>query len=340
MEGPSISVVICTYNNAATLVALRHLAGQRDTDGVSWDILVVDNNCTDRTRDLVYECAASMPVPCRVVTEREQGVNPARVAGARHSAGAWIAFVDDDCMLEPDWIRQAGLFIADHPDAGAFGGQVILKWEHEPPPAYVAEYGYAFAETRLGDVALARDWLVGAGMVVRRTALLATGWLDGQCLEDRIGRRLVSGGDVELGLRIALQFEVWYAPRCVLHHSIPSRRTERRYLRRLVFGLGRSSHDVAVLEWNSDPKGWWRHAFGRARRLAADGSRKALADFARRRAASEPVLALAFAAGWATGMAAFCLVDQLDRGTRLGRLSRVHRNESRIPRNPLGAPRA
>ncbi len=331
MTAPVISVVICTYNNAATLeLALGHLAAQQDTDGVTWDILVVDNNCTDRTREVVAARATSMPVPFRVISETRQGINPARVAGARNSTGDWIAYIDDDCMLDPDWIKQAASFVAQHPDAGAIGGQVILRWEEHPPPAHVAGYGYAFAETRLGDVAVKRDWLAGAGMVLRRDALLATGWLDGQFLDDRIGRRLVSGGDVELGLRIAERFDIWYAPGCVLHHSIPPRRTDRRYLRRLVFGLGRSAHDVAALTWDAAPLSWWRHAAGRAGRLAAQGARQALGDVVHRRPSRDPLLALAFASGFTFALASLGLAGRQVRHDRMGRLAPSRRIQPRV----------
>ena len=331
MSAPSISVVICTYNNAGTLDhTLRHLADQEGTAGLSWDILVVDNNCTDRTQDVVRAWTTSMPVPCRAITETRQGVNHARVAGARHSTGDWIAYIDDDCLLEPGWLREAASFIARHPDAGGFGGQVVLRWEEPPPPPYVEGFGYAFAETRLGDQELKRTWLAGAGMVLRRAALVATGWLDVQLLDDRIGRRLVSGGDVELGLRIAEQFEIWYAPHCVLHHSIPARRTERRYLRRLVFGLGRSSHDVALLTWTHGPSAWWRHAARRAGRLAAEGTRKALADVVRRRPGQDSLLAVAFASGWLFAMAAYGRAGAMARHERMGQMARFRAPENRL----------
>jgi glycosyltransferase involved in cell wall biosynthesis len=340
MEGELITIVVCTYNNAETLAfTLAHLAAQRDASDIHWDVLVVDNNCTDRTQEVVRGWMPTMSVPLRVITESLQGINPARVAGVRHSAGAWIAFIDDDCLLEPDWIRQAASFIDEHPDAGAFGGQVVLKFERTVP-VYAEGYGYAFAETRLGDVALRRDWLAGAGMVLRRSAVAETGWLDGQFLDDRIGGRLVSGGDVELGLRIAEQFEIWYAPRCVLNHAIPMRRTERAYLRRLVFGLGRSSHDVAVLTWRAGARAWWGHALRRAWTLSAQGLRTAAKDLLWRRQAFDLPLSLAFAAGWMFAMLTFGSSDSSVRRDRMGRLALGRRPDPRVQGAGPGSQRA
>lgn len=318
-----IDVVICTYNNAPRLAeTLQALAAQRVSEAVHWRVLVVDNNCSDDTPAVVARWAPAIAAPVETVKEVRQGLNFARLRGVHSGDGDWIAFVDDDCVLEPDWIEQAGRFALEHPDCGAFGGQVVLRWM-APPPAWVTGYGYAFAETRLGDAPHRRDWLAGAGMVLRRGALAATGWTERQFLEDRIGRRLVSGGDVELGLRIAARHEIWYVPQCRLQHVIPASRTERRYLRRLVFGLGTSAHDVAALTWAGSEDEWWRHARERARGLAVEGVRRIKHDLRRRRATLDAPLALAFAAGWCAGMVRLVRLGRVARRERLGSLARV-----------------
>jgi hypothetical protein len=95
-------------------------------------------------------------------------------------------------------------------------------------------------------------------MVVRREALEASGWTARPLLEDRIGQRVVSGGDVEMVARVAGQgYELWYAPECRLRHVIPGTRASRRGVLVLVHGLGSCSvhHDAL----------WWTD--GRARFL-------------------------------------------------------------------------
>jgi glycosyltransferase involved in cell wall biosynthesis len=319
----TLDVVICTYDNAPRLAeTLQALAAQRVSEAVRWRVLIVDNNCSDDTPAVIERWAASIPAPVETVRETRQGLNAARLRGVRSGDGDWIAFVDDDCVLAPDWVEQAGRFALAHPDCGAFGGEVRLRWT-APPPAWVEGYGYAFAETRLGDAPQRRDWLAGAGMVLRRAALVATGWTEHQFLEDRIGRRLVSGGDVELGLRVAALYEIWYVPQCRLQQVIPVARTERRYLRRLVFGLGMSGHDVAALTWTGSERDWWRHAREQARRLAVQGARRIAHDLRCRRAALDAPLALAFAAGWCAGMARLLRLGRVARRERLGSLIRA-----------------
>lgn len=257
--GPvSLDVVICTYNNAAGLeLALAALGRQQAPREASWRVLVVDNNCTDDTAEVVNRHVRAGDVPdLRRVLEREQGLTPARRRGVTETLGDWIAFVDDDCLIADDWIAAAAGFASGHPGCGAFGGRVIVGWE-SPPPRYLHRYGWLFAEQDLGAYQREVDWLVGAGMVVNRSALQTSGWSRQPLLEDRVGTKLISGGDVEIALRIrGAGFPLWYVPTCELRHLVPARRTEHRYLRSLNEGLGVSQVLVGALTWESSAAAW------------------------------------------------------------------------------------
>ena len=255
---PLIEVVICTYNNAETLNdVLAALAAQEPLANGRWSCLVVDNNCTDNTWKIVHQHVMAGAIPgLRSVREPEQGLTPARLRGVRNSTAPWIAFVDDDCMLRTDWIAQAVLFAERHPRIGAFGGRVILDWAVTPPP-YVRAFGYAFAEQDHGHFEKRVLFLAGAGLVVSRSALSVCGWLDGPMLDDRVGRRLVSGGDMEIVLRIGgAGYQLWYAPECELLHRIPARRISLPYLIEINRALGISQTLVDVLVWEGSSARW------------------------------------------------------------------------------------
>jgi len=235
-----IDVVICTYNNAALLErTLESLAAQQVPASLQWGILVVDNASTDRTANVVEAFRNSGGVTqLEYVYEETQGLVPARIRGARETSAPWIAFVDDDCLLDQRWLANAVTFIGSHRTCGGFGGIVRLTWE-TPPDNYVRRYGYSYAEQELGSVESRREWLVGAGLVVSRVALEQSGWLETQYLDDRKGRILLSGGDMEMTLRIrAAGFELWYTPSCLIHHYIAASRIRLDYLTRINWGLG------------------------------------------------------------------------------------------------------
>jgi glycosyltransferase involved in cell wall biosynthesis len=252
----SIDLIICTYNNAELLdKVLNTIAKQRVPANVNWTVLVVNNNCTDQTPAVVEKYIQYQSIPqLSMILEPKQGLNHARACGIQNTTGDWVAFVDDDCILDHDWVAQAAKFAAINPDCGAFGGKVILDWE-TPPPAYVLKYGYSFAQQDHGINIMQPNCLVGAGLIISRKAILDTQWLNEQFLSDRIGKKLVSGGDVEIVLRIrSAGYDIWYNPACKLLHYIPARRTEHQYLININYGLGISQLMGDSLTWSHSYK--------------------------------------------------------------------------------------
>lgn len=314
----SIDVVVCTYNNAALLdLALGALGRQRVPGGVRWRVLVVNNNCTDETAAVIERHARRAPVPLRTVIEPKQGLTPARVCGVENTSGEWVAFVDDDCLLAEDWVEEAVRFAAGHPACGAFGGQVILDWETDPPP-YVSSRRYAYAGKYHGETAHRRPWLAGAGMVVRRAALDDCGWTAKQFLEDRIGKRPVSGGDMEIGLRIAARYEVWYNPACKLRHVIPGHRMTRQYLRRITFGLGASRHNAMALAWKGSYPAWLAYSALYSVGFGALGVFQSAGEAFRNRSGLDLPLAFSPVRGWWAAMEEMSRMSSAERRQLLG----------------------
>jgi glycosyltransferase involved in cell wall biosynthesis len=309
----AIEVIICTYNRAANLQdVLTGLSVQRIDQGIEWSVLVVDNASTDCTADVVEAYRARQALPgLRRVLEREQGLTPARRRGAQETSAPWIAFVDDDNLLEPGWLQAVTKAIRSHPQAGAIGGRVVLDWE-QPPPDFIRRFGFCFAEQEPGDTACEMESLVGAGMVVRREALIECGWLERPFLADRTGKRLLSGGDVEIAQRIrGAGYPLWFTPEAVLRHRLPSSRATFRYLLRMSYGLGQSEALVSALGWPGDWPAWLRAARRRSIRAAAHALLK-----------SEGVVmastSLSFVAGFARGVAACMAMAPEARKALLG----------------------
>lgn len=310
-------VLICTYNNATMLDGvLASLARQNPARDGRWSCLVVNNNCTDRTAEVVKKHIRTGAIPgLRSVQETSQGLTPARLCGVRSTGAQWTAFVDDDCFLEPDWIVNAMAFAGSHPEAGAFGGRVILNWEVEPP-SYVRGYGYSFAEQNHGDSRRPVAFLAGAGLVVNRDALTKCGWINGPLLEDRVGKSLVSGGDVEIVLRIsAAGYLLWYVPECKLHHRIPQKRTSPPYLRDINRNLGVSQTFADALVYRRSSLRWILDSFSKAANHVLGLLRLAIQAARRSRSLTDISIQASFNLG------------QLQGIWRIFRMPPAHRNE-------------
>ena len=99
--GLSATVILSTFNRSKQLAeTLQSIAGMQ-APGISWDVLVVDNNSTDGTRSLVEQRAADLPVPLRCLFEGPQGFSVARNTGIAACSSDVLAFTDDDVRVSP-----------------------------------------------------------------------------------------------------------------------------------------------------------------------------------------------------------------------------------------------
>lgn len=130
MADPSLSVVIPTHNRADALaLTLEHLSRQAAT--VSWEVVVVNNCCTDDT-DAVF-ARSELPVPARLIHEPVAGAGRARNAGAAAARGEYLLFLDNDVLVEPDFVQSHAEALAAHPGCWVVGQLVNLPDQELTP---------------------------------------------------------------------------------------------------------------------------------------------------------------------------------------------------------------
>jgi glycosyltransferase involved in cell wall biosynthesis len=140
-ETRDLSVVIPTYNRGDALPrALESLACQ-DLDPERYEIVVVDNNSTDHTREVVEAFVGRTP-RVRYVFEPRQGVASARNTGILTAVAPIIAFTDDDVRVSRDWATTILTVLAAHPEVACVGGKVLPNWQG-PWPAWLTREHWA-----------------------------------------------------------------------------------------------------------------------------------------------------------------------------------------------------
>lgn len=254
---PILHVVICTYNRAHILGnTLDSLADQDAPHDGTWEVLVVDNNCVDNTREVVNSYEGRLP-GLAIVPEPRQGLTEARQRGFHATEAPWVGFVDDDCVLDSGWVRNAIEFVGRRPDASAFNGRNRLVFEDHKDRPWVAPAMFAGWDSGGHDEAIREGSLCGAGLVLNRQAIERSGWLENPTSADRRGRSLISGGDNELSIRAkAGGGEQWFVPQCVLDHVVEAKRLELPYLMRLNFRLGEPFPLMSLLQNRQTMKQW------------------------------------------------------------------------------------
>jgi glycosyltransferase involved in cell wall biosynthesis len=249
------TVAIPTYNGASRLPELlKRLQNQINTENISWEIIVVDNNSTDNTSQVIQDFQANWqyPYPLKYYFEKKQGAAYARKRAVEEAKGLLIGFLDDDNYPVNDWVAGAYNFAQNSPRVGAYGSRIHPWWEVEPPDdfQYIASF---LAITDRGDLPLlyhSKNNLLppSAGLVVRRKA-----WLesipDKLILTGRVTGNMLTGEDLEMLSYIQKNgWEIWYNPNMVIYHKIPSTRLQREYLLPFFQGIGLSRHVTRMVK--------------------------------------------------------------------------------------------
>jgi glycosyltransferase involved in cell wall biosynthesis len=238
---PIISVIICTHNPRPDYLNKVIAALKVQTlPTTSWELLLIDN-ASDR--ELASQIDLSWHPRSCCIREEELGLTPARLRGIREAKAEILVFVDDDNVLDPDYLEVAHKTGDRWPILGAWGGQTKPGFEETP-----ADWTRNYWEM-LGIRELTRDrWSnllhqhettpCGAGMCIRK--FVADKYAENlqnnniRLNLDRKGNSLVSCGDADLaftacemglgtGLFVALK----------LTHLMPKHRLEEEYLLKL-----------------------------------------------------------------------------------------------------------
>ena len=252
-----LSVVICTYNGAEKLPeVLDRLRSQVLLTPFTWEVLVIDNNSSDQTAQVVsqYQQDWRQSAPLRYEFEAEQGLAFARRRAVQAAQGELLGFLDDDNLPAEDWVYSVCLFGRAHPEAGAYGSRIRSRFETSPPPNF-SRIACCMAIIERGEKAFpyaAKRGVLpaGAGMVIRaavwRQCVPELPVLAGVCRNSLATK----GEDVEtLSYIRKAGHSIWYNPDMVLWHDIPKERLSRDYLFRLFRGIGLSRYPLRMLNY-------------------------------------------------------------------------------------------
>jgi glycosyltransferase involved in cell wall biosynthesis len=253
MRPIDFTVAIRVYNAAERLpMLLDKLQAQQNADSIRWEILIVDNNSTDNTAEVVRSYQSKMQ-HIRYVVEPQQGAAIARKRAILEAQGTWIGFLDDDTLPSPDWVAQAYKFGHSHPCAGAFGSRILPEYETEPPRNFdrIAHYMPTMLKTQsfCYDTHL-KGMPVGAGLVIRKSAWLES--TDGQqIIQGPVGRGFaLKGEETEVLWKMkAADWEIWYNAEMTIVHKIPQWRLEKAYLLNFLKVIGLSQHRFRMLRY-------------------------------------------------------------------------------------------
>lgn len=254
-----VSIIICCFNSANRIKeTLNHLALQKTSEKLNWEIIIVDNASTDETLNVCLGLQHKFPQHIlRIVSEHKPGLTNARIRGVQESSYEIGIFCDDDNWLLDNYLSTAFKLLNENSKIGIIGAYGIPVFETEKPPYFDDNQAPALAVGKQaknnGKIINNSPSVYGAGMVFNLN-LFKKLIIDSDYrfkTTDRIGNTLISGGDYEICQVFSKAgYEIHFSDELIFKHYIPSRRTELKYYKKLFLGIGYSQFLI------QGSKGW------------------------------------------------------------------------------------
>lgn len=132
-----LTIAICTLNRAESLrQTVDSLAAMQVPSDLTWEIIIVNNNSTDHTDDIIDQYRDQLPL--RREFEVERGHSNARNRAIDAARGEYIIWTDDDVVVRADWLSAYAAAFRRWPEAAVFGGRIIPRYE-EPAVKWVVD---------------------------------------------------------------------------------------------------------------------------------------------------------------------------------------------------------
>jgi len=245
-----ISAIVCTYNRVDYLKSCLQSLEIQTADKSLYEIIVVDNACTDNTKQVIFTDFRSV-VNLRYVYEPTPGLSYARNTGYKNARGQYVAFIDDDAVACPEWLSEIlWAFENIRPRPAVVSGPIKPIPGSKIPDWFPKEKAYEWVlsiyevnsavPVRVGEI-------TGANMTFLKTALEEMGGFDTNL--GRTKRSLMGGEESKLAMALRKKgAEIYYLPKAIVFHAIPEFRKTRGYFLRRFFYNGFSQ---AIIDLNS-----------------------------------------------------------------------------------------
>jgi GT2 family glycosyltransferase len=226
--GPRFSVVVPTFERPAQLAACVDALRALDRPGGALEVVIVNDGGRPPASELGAEASGDAGFDLRIVEQRNAGPASARNAGAAAARGEWLAFTDDDCLPDRNWLTAFDAVLRATPDA-LVGGRTINA---------ITDSLLADTSQRLAD--FVSSWFGGGAagrfftsnnLAVARATFLAAGGFDTRF-------PFSAGEDRELGDRWSAQGRPSVsAPEAIVRHA--HRLSARGFVRQhFTYGRG------------------------------------------------------------------------------------------------------
>jgi glycosyltransferase involved in cell wall biosynthesis len=242
MTQPLFSIVVCTYNRADLLPACLGSLVDQILDKSLYRVIVVNNNSTDSTADVVNMFIKSQP-NFSMVIETRQGIANARNRGWQTAQSLYVGYIDDDCKSPTHWLALAHEIVATRAPV-VFGGSSFAYYMSPKPAWYKDSYidhDFGKDSRPLND----NEYFESMNMFIRRSVFEKVGGFDAEL--GMRGKKIAYGEETVFLQRVREtmpQELIYYHPDLYVYHTVRPERMKIGWLARSSFSGGCYSYRV------------------------------------------------------------------------------------------------
>ena len=262
-----LSLVICTRNRASLLNDLLESIKKQDENSQNFEVIIIDNGSTDETSKIVRPYIRDIP-NLNYVLEERVGLSHARNRGWREAKGEYVAYIDDESKLPPEWM-QVALELATSLRPDAFGGPIYPIYAKEKPEWFKDSY-QTFDEGVNAGYLSDNQYLSGGNMIIRLELLQSSGGFVPHL--GMSGKKIAYGEETYFLKRLReLNFiAVYYDKRLYVFHLVRREKMRLLYIAKSRLASGRALHRVWGGSVNESRTNIYRKLFWILRQLIKD----------------------------------------------------------------------
>lgn len=236
-----LSVILCTYNRERYIYnVLQSIAAGGFGD---YEIVLVNNNSTDGTESECQRFAKDHPeVAMRYCVEKQQGLSYARNRGIMESQGDVLVYVDDDAVVNREYLQTYADFFNRNKEAVAAGGPITPRYDGCEEPSWMSHYTRQLVTGELNLGTREREFPKGAfpgggNAAYRKSVFNEVGLFNVEL--GRKGNSLIGAEEKDLFDKMTSRgMKFYYLPNAILYHLIPPKKLTQDYFDRLTYGIG------------------------------------------------------------------------------------------------------
>lgn len=237
-----ICVLFATRNGSKTLPIMLEALLNIRVPKSGWKIIVVDNNSTDNSMEILNSYKFKLPLT--ILSETKPGKNASLNKGLTYTSGDLVVLTDDDVIPDRDWLLNFEEAAIENPGCDIFGGAISPFWPYTPPSwiEYYATRGFSYALTDpLRPTGETRpNFIWGPNMMIRRKLIQA-----GHRFSDDVGPKgagsYIMGSETEFTGRLyELGHKCFFCQNIQVKHIIRREQMTRSWLMLRSYRYGRS----------------------------------------------------------------------------------------------------